>query len=416
MVPPVRSQILITHPGRQHSHQAALALAGAGMLAGYWSGVPSVASQARLVPKRLWRRYGPVPLPGELTRAAIWVPAMRRLGDRLPAMLAFHVDFLACRLFDRWAAARLPGAHARAIIACEISALTTFRAAKRLGMTTILDAPSLHHLSQDSVQPTLDPPELHRRLARVKDAEIELADHVITVSELARDTYLSAGLSPATVHAVSLGADPAVFASRSPRLDLVSRDCDAFVFLFGGASIRRKGFDLLLDAFAKVRAEGPGAQLRIAGPAGDAASLLSAAGPGIDVLGPLDQPTLAGELARADCLVLPSRHDSYGMVVVESLAVGTPVLVSDMVGAKDLVEDGVNGWVVAVGDAGALAQQMRWCVANPHAVRSMRAACQRSAKKATWNSYHRRFVELLERLVGEERAPADSTRPADAVA
>jgi glycosyltransferase involved in cell wall biosynthesis len=389
------------------------------MLAGYWSGVPSSAAQARWVPRR-FRRFPPLALPAELVRTAAWTPALRRLSDRLPRRLALRCDFLACRLFDRWAAAGLRGARARgaqAVIACEISALSTFRAAKRLGMTTLLDAPSIHHLAQDHVQPTLDPPALHRRLARVKDAEVALADHVLTVSDLARRSYLDAGVPPAKVHAVTLGADPALFAAVADEPPRAADD--AFVFLFAGASIRRKGFDLLLDAFARLTEVDavPAPRLRIAGPAGDAAGLVPAGAATIEVLGPLDQPSLARELRRADCLVLPSRHDSYGMVVVESLAAGTPVLLSEMVGAKDLVEEGLNGWVLPVADRAALAERMFWCVQNSAAVRAMRPACRRSAQTATWESYHRRFVDLLASLVaGEAAAAASLPRPESAIA
>jgi glycosyltransferase involved in cell wall biosynthesis len=416
MVVTPRPRILITHPGRQHSHQAALGLASADMLAGYWSGVPSVGTQARLVPERFRRRYTLLPLAPELARAAPWTPAMRRIGDRLPHSVAARIDLLACRLFDHWVAAALPAARAQAVIACEISALATFRAARRLGMITILDAPSIHHLAQDRVQPSLDPLPVHRRLADIKDTEVALADHVLTVSELARASYVAGGVSPAKVHAVTLGADPAIFEAGGDECNQRG-DADPIVFLFAGASIRRKGFDLLLDAFARVRSTCPAARLRVVGPAGDATSLLAATGAGIEAIGAVDQPTLARELRRADCLVLPSRHDSFGMVVVEALASGTPVLVSEMVGAKDLVEEGVNGWVVPLGDVAALAERMCWCAANPAIVRAARAASFRSARSATWDSYHRRLVTLLAGLCDAGRAAeTESPAPQDAVA
>src|SRR4051812_6148260 len=65
---------LVTHPGRQHSHQAALALQEAGMLAGYWSGVPAAGL----------RRYAPVPLDPRRTRWFPWTPALRRGGPPPP--------------------------------------------------------------------------------------------------------------------------------------------------------------------------------------------------------------------------------------------------------------------------------------------------------------------------------------------
>ncbi|HEY4589529.1 MAG TPA: glycosyltransferase, partial [Thermoanaerobaculia bacterium] len=94
-------------------------------------------------------------------------------------------------------------------------------------------------------------------------------------------------------------------------------------------------------------------------------------------------------------LVLPSRNDSYGMVVAEALASGTPVLVSEMVGARDLVSEGKTGWVVPMGDAAALAERMAWCAAHPQAVRALSGDCRRAAESATWPAYHRRLAALL---------------------
>ncbi len=397
---------LVTHPGRQHSHQAALALQEAGMLAGYWSGVPATPEQARRVPALLrsrFARYAPVPLDPRRARWHPWTPALRRTGDALlPAGAAAWSDFAACRLFDRWVARGLHRSRRSeldAVIACEISALATFREARRRGIRTLLDAPSIHHAAQDRLHGTTDPPRLHHRIVAVKEAEIALADAILTVSELARRTYVEAGVPPEKVHAVPLGADLELF---SPAERQAGAD---FIFLFSGATIHRKGFDLLLTAFDRVRAGNPAARLRLVGPRGDSAHLLDRRGldgrgsDGIDPLGPVPQPELAAELRRADLLVLPSRNDSYGMVVAEALASGLPVLVTEMVGAKDLVTGGKTGWIVPVDDVAALAERMDWCARHPDDVRAMRADCRRAAESATWPAYHRRFVDLLEEIL-----------------
>ena len=206
--------VLVSHPGRQHSHQAALGLAAAGMLSGYWAGVPAVAAHIRHLPKPLRRRlarYAALPLPAERARWFPATPALRRAGDALlPVAGASWVDLAACRRFDRQVAARLPDGIS-AVIACEISALSTFRAARRRGVATLLDAPSFHHRTQDRVHGRTAPAAVHRRVAAVKDREIELADHVLTVSELARESYLEAGVPPERVHALPLGADLELF-------------------------------------------------------------------------------------------------------------------------------------------------------------------------------------------------------------
>lgn len=393
-------KVLITHPGRQHSHQAALGLQTDGLLAGYWAGVPATAEQIKRIPEPLRRAvdgYAAVPLDPAKVRWFPWTPALRRAGDTLlPRSAACRADFAACRLFDRWSAAglrRLRSSLPRVVVACEISALSTFRAARERGIATVLDAASIHHAAQDRLHGFGEPGALHRRIVRVKDEEIALADHILCVSELARQTYLAAGAPAEKVHAVPLGADLELFTPGDG-----SGPGEPFTFLFSGATIHRKGFDLLMAAFERVAAEEPRVRLRIVGPRGDLGHLLDGAGPGIEFLGRRGQAELAAELRRADCFVLPSRNDSFGMVVAEAQASGVPAIVSEMVGSKLLVTEGETGWIVPFEDVDALAARMLGCTRNREAVRAMRPACRRAAEAASWPAYHERLAELLRRL------------------
>jgi glycosyltransferase involved in cell wall biosynthesis len=322
---------------------------------------------------------------------------LRQVAHRLPRNIAQEIDYVACRIFDRWAArrlARLPvGDRPAAVLACEISARETFRVARRLGIRTWLDAPSIHRLAQDRLHGTTDSARLHARIAEIKDREIDLADQIVTVSELARTTYVEAGIDPCRVRAVTLGADLELFA---PPAEEPPRG-EGTVFLFAGAPIVRKGFDLLLEAFSRVVAAEPSAALRAVGPRGGAATVA-----GVAFVGPVGQAELAAEMSRADCLVLPSRNDSYGMVVAEALAAGLPVVVSDMVGAAELVRPEENGWVIPAGDVDALGERLLFLAHPPEGpalLRSMRPACRASARGATWGAYRDRFAALARELL-----------------
>lgn len=398
--------MLVTHPGRQHSHQIALSLAKAGMLAAYWAGVPSLDRHRRRVPRPLWERfvrYAPVALPEDRVRWASWAPALRRLGDLLlPSPLAAYTDFLACRWFDRWVAARLRTQAADAVVACEISALATFRRARQLGLMTLLDAPATHHRTQDRFSGERRPGSLGRRIRLVKDLEVALADHVLTVSAQARQSYVEAGVPPERVHCVPLGVDLELFEAGSAEPD--GGPAGDLLFLFAGAASRLKGVDVLLEAFAQVRKLEPAVRLLLIGPPGDAAPLLDPPPPGISVLGSLPQAELAVRFRAADCLVLPSRNESFGMVVAEALASGLPALVSDRVGAKELVIEGRNGWVVPAGEAGALAERMLWCARNRQALHAMRQGCRTSVAGAGWSTYHERVAALFASLRRAEAA------------
>ena len=391
--------IVIAHPGRQHSHQTAVAAHKAGLLGGYWTGIPCVAAHARRLPGRLARpfvHYAEVPLPERLVEWNPFAAATTKvchwlLGPRL----AKPIELASYRRFDRWVARRLPVAGARVFVGYESSTFESFRAAKALGMTTVLDAASLHHATQDVLHGFPESPRTHARMTREKDHEIALADIVVTLSEIARDSYLAAGVPAGKIRMIALGADLDVFASRGPQY----RREAPFRFLFVGSQILRKGVDLLIEAFRRVRATGAQAELVFVGGEGDASALVRRSlGEGITSLGRLPQDRVAEEYRSADCFVLPSRNDSFGMVVAEALASGLPVLVSEKVGAKSVVRQDMNGWVVPANDAAALAERMTWCVRNRDRLRAMSDAARASSAGLTWESYHHRMGALFAEL------------------
>lgn len=386
--------VLVSHPGRQHSHRAALALERAGLLAAYWSGVPSLRSQRGIVPGSLWRRWvrpEPIPLPPERARAWPRIPALRRLGNLLPAAVGARIDLAACRAFDRTVAARIDRVDAGAVLACEISALSTFRRARDRGWRCLLDAPAFHPDEQDRRHRATAPPAVHRRIREVKLREIEIADAVVTVSELARQSYLAAGVAAEKVIAVALGADLERFGEvarpeRSGPLRI------AFV----GAAIERKGFDLLVAALSRLAADGLPFRLRLIGPRGGEWGRLDALPrEAWSEAGSIPQAELPQELAACDVLALPSRHDSFGMVVAEALAAGIPCVVSDQVGAAPLVAGGEAGWIVPAGDARALGDRLAELARDPGLARRRAEACRARAREATWESYERRLVAAL---------------------
>ncbi len=142
-------------------------------------------------------------------------------------------------------------------------------------------------------------------------------------------------------------------------------------FLFVGRLISAKGVLLLLDAYARLDSslrEQVG--LVLAGDGGSRAECeqkAHAITPGKIVFpGFLHREALAKHYALADCLILPTFSDPWGLVINEAMACGRPVIVSEVAGAaSDLVRDRWNGSVVAVGDLDALGAAMRQLAEDP---------------------------------------------------
>lgn len=94
---------------------------------------------------------------------------------------------------------------------------------------------------------------------------------------------------------------------------------------------------------------------------------------------------LIAEFAQADCLVFPSRSDTFGLVILEAVACGTPVAAYPVTGPNDLIKNGVNG---------ALSEDLGIAVEN--ALKVDRSTCRDSALAFDWQRAGEKFVSVLE--------------------
>jgi phosphatidylinositol alpha-mannosyltransferase len=134
---------------------------------------------------------------------------------------------------------------------------------------------------------------------------------------------------------------------------------DPLRIVFVGQAVERKGLPLLLRAFEALREHIP-TELTVIGPSPEELAPLMVDSRGIRVLGKVDDQTKRLELERADVLCAPSLGgESFGMVLTEAFAAGTPVVASDIAGYRDVVRDGVDGVLVPPADAQALAETLR---------------------------------------------------------
>ena len=116
---------------------------------------------------------------------------------------------------------------------------------------------------------------------------------------------------------------------------------------------------------------------------------------------------LAQMLGVMDRLVLHSRIEAFGMVVVEALAAGIPTVVTPKVGAAEVITAGKNGWIVPVGSAVALSKQMSSCCAEPSLAREMRCDCIASAARYQWIEYRTRMLSIIDAVIGLKRQGRD---------
>ena len=188
-------------------------------------------------------------------------------------------------------------------------------------------------------------------------------DVVFAMGNVGREFFTRAGFPPSRI-AVT-GYHLAVPESPSPHVAV--REGPAVRIVAAGQLIRRKGFDLLIEALAGLPKEGWWCDLYGEGGLGRdlrRRALRAGLGEAVRFHPFVSNEALRREIAGSDWAAVPSRHDGWGIVVNEALIAGTPVICSTGCGAADLVDDPIAGRLFRSGDAAALSQRLRECVAG----------------------------------------------------
>lgn len=172
---------------------------------------------------------------------------------------------------------------------------------------------------------------------------------------------------------------------------------DARPILFVGRHEPRKGLEVLLDAFAGLDRR---ATLWVAGEGPATAALRAAAPPDVEWLGPVSDDELARRLRAASVLCAPSLHgESFGVVLLEAMAAGTPVVASDIPGYRDVARHGREAVLVDPGDPAALRTALRRVLDDADLAAGLVEAGTSRAAGFSMERLAERFVEVYESVL-----------------
>jgi starch synthase len=396
--------VVVANPGGvSWMIQSAATFARHGELAGYYS--PAAISQPALeaLERRLPRRLaGPIGSQLRLRAVPAVVPADRIMRAGTPTEVAYVmarrqglpmrvVALLTHRqavAFDR-AVARSLHAGLDAVIGYHGTSMQTFQVAARRGVVRILDYPIAHYETTESLLSeevrrvpayagTMQGNSFVEWKRRRYAEEIATADRIVMLSTYQQRTFEAAGIDPARLFIAPLCVDSDLFSPAPEPPD------GTFRVIFCGQITQRKGISYLVEGF--LRAELENAELVFVGmPIGRGHPWLEV--PRVKHLGAVSRYELPAIMRTGHVSVLPSLIEGFGVTALEGMACGLPAIVSEHTLGHDVVEDDVDGWVVPVRDAEAIAARLRQLYEDRELQRRMSRAARAKAKQFPWPRY-----------------------------
>jgi starch synthase len=402
--------VLVSHSGKQHAYRHALALERRGRLARF---LTSAYYKPDRLPDRLvagWpsvdrvlrrrhqaglddrvRRWPWFELPEVLARAALGNGAVSR-----------HAMYLRDAAFDRWVAATQVRAGAADVFwGFQGSCAASLAAARDAGLHAVVEL-STGHVSAaerilaaererhpewaDSLSNAGFPTWYRRRL----EAEPHRADTCVVASTFTRETLEEVGVDARRIRVLPLGADlDAITPTARPA-------SGPFRILFVGGVGQRKGIKYLLDAYGRMRTAST--RLTVVGPLIGGGRAFNEYRDRVEYRGRLDPARVYDEMARSHVLVLPSLFEGFGLVIIEAMAAGLPVIASTHSAAPDIITDGEHGYVLEPDDVDGLADRLAVLAADARRITAMGRAAAEHAKDFSWAHHEERLDALCHEI------------------
>ncbi|MCK7506339.1 MAG: glycosyltransferase family 4 protein [Desulfobacterales bacterium] len=116
-------------------------------------------------------------------------------------------------------------------------------------------------------------------------------------------------------------------------------------------------------------------------------------------LGKRDQDTLPYYYSAAEVLVMPSHYESFGMVALEAMACGTPVIASEVGGLAYLVRDGETGFTIPAEEPDTLCEKLTWLLNDQELHARMSGQAAKDAQDYAWEKIASQIVDEYRKLV-----------------
>ncbi|MDX1521945.1 MAG: glycosyltransferase family 4 protein [Anaerolineae bacterium] len=184
----------------------------------------------------------------------------------------------------------------------------------------------------------------------------------------------------------------------------------ALTILFVGRLDERKGFHILLDSFCQLKPVYPNLRLKVVGPFDPHTHphyrhlVHASSTTGIEFVGYVSPEALPDVYLQADIFCAPSLGcESFGIVLLEAMAAGLPIVASDIPGYRSVISHGRQGYLVPPNQPQALSRALAALIQAPHQRASMGACGRATAEQYRWDKIVDRIISVYHQALGHKR-------------
>ena len=317
----------------------------------------------------------------------------QKLGLNCEAKIARDfAEFLSRNIYD-----------SEIIFGWSSASLEAIEAAHRKGSKFILERGSAHILVQNNILQKeyerlgIKWDGIDKEIMAREIEEYAKADIICVGSKYSANTFISQGIDHNKIYVNQYGVNLSSFRSSNR-----TNTNQVLKILFAGTVGIRKGIPILLEAFAKIKTN---VELHIIGNLEESikAIIKKNQNNNIKIRGPLPSTLMPEEFYNADIFCLPSIEEGFGMVILQAMAAGLPVIASDVTGGLEVIRDGEDGILVPAGNSDKLAEGLEFLIANPDIrLRMGNAAREKTLQGWDWANYGQRANTLINMITKAE--------------